>query len=140
MTGAGKIVINPRVDKTTPRFDASVQFQELGFTLDDNQYRDVISMVDMYHFYVRQAEYRRYRPSEEALKENAGRARLKFALDAIRRETHDRREKWTRAYIENRRKERQAYQALYKRKLRSDTGWQPAVSFALVRAYEALDD
>lgn len=108
VTGEGKIVINYQVNKETPRFDANVNFQELGFTLDDDQYRDVISMLDMYHFYVRQAEYRRYRPSEEAMKENPALARLRFALDVIRREIHDNNQRKTQEYMHTRRKERQA--------------------------------
>ena len=28
-------------------------FDEIGVALDDNQYRDIISLVDMYHVYLR---------------------------------------------------------------------------------------
>ena len=46
--------MNKTSDKDTPRFDIQLLFDEIGVLLDDNQYRDAISLVDMYHFYIRQ--------------------------------------------------------------------------------------
>lgn len=46
--------MNRILDKETPRFDVQLLFDEIGVILDDNQYRDAISLVDMYHFYMRQ--------------------------------------------------------------------------------------
>ena len=46
--------MNHKLDKETPRFDVQLSFDEIGVLLDDNQYRDAISLVDMYHFYTRQ--------------------------------------------------------------------------------------
>lgn len=46
--------MNHKLDKETPRFDVQLSFDEIGVLLDDNQYRDAISLVDMYHFYIRQ--------------------------------------------------------------------------------------
>jgi vacuolar protein sorting-associated protein 13A/C len=42
------------MDKEMPHFDVQLLFDEIGVALDDNQYRDTISLVDMYHVYVRQ--------------------------------------------------------------------------------------
>ncbi len=50
--------MNHQLNKDIPRFDVQLLFNELGFVLDDNQYRDVISLVDMFHFYARQHEAR----------------------------------------------------------------------------------
>lgn len=46
--------MNKTSDKDTPRFDVQLLFDEIGVLLDDNQYRDAISLIDMYHFYIRQ--------------------------------------------------------------------------------------
>lgn len=46
--------MNHKSDKDTPRFDVQLLFDEIGVVLDDNQYRDVISLLDMYHVYMRQ--------------------------------------------------------------------------------------
>ena len=41
------------LSKDVPKFDIELLFDEIGVSLDDNQYRDAISLVDMYHFYTR---------------------------------------------------------------------------------------
>jgi vacuolar protein sorting-associated protein 13A/C len=46
--------MNHKLDKDTPRFDVQLLFDEIGVVIDDSQYRDAISLVDMYHVYVRQ--------------------------------------------------------------------------------------
>lgn len=46
--------MNQQFDNATPRFDVQLLFNEIGVALDDNQYRDVISLLDMYHVYIRQ--------------------------------------------------------------------------------------
>ena len=46
--------MNHRLDHETPRFDVQLLFDELGIAVDPDQYRDVISLIDMYHVYMRQ--------------------------------------------------------------------------------------
>lgn len=48
--------MNRKADKTTPRFDTQLIFEEIGIALDNNQYRDIISLLDMYHVYLRQRQ------------------------------------------------------------------------------------
>jgi vacuolar protein sorting-associated protein 13A/C len=36
-----------------PKNDIQLFFDEIGFDLDDLQYRDAISLLDMYQFYLR---------------------------------------------------------------------------------------
>lgn len=120
-TGEAKLVINPRPDEDTPRCDVNVQFQELSSVLDDKQYHGLLSMVDLYYRSVRQAEYRRYRPSEEEMRTNRAGARLHFAMDTIMRQVREKNQKWTPKFTEDRRRNRQRYQDLYSRKtLRQD--------------------
>lgn len=49
-----QIIMNHKLDKDTARFDVQLLFDEIGVVLDDSQYRDAISLVDMYHVYMRQ--------------------------------------------------------------------------------------
>jgi len=46
------------MDSHIPRFDIQLLFEEIGVRLDENQYRDVISLVDMYHVYLRKRQVR----------------------------------------------------------------------------------
>ncbi|KAI0047829.1 hypothetical protein FA95DRAFT_1589004 [Auriscalpium vulgare] len=116
VTGEGRIIMNHKQDKNIPRFDVQLLFDEIGVVLDDNQYRDTISLVEMYHFYARKSQYARHRPHEKALEENRPRALLKFAMNAIVDGVHERRRKWTWGFFAERRDDRHRYIDLFKKK------------------------
>ncbi|KAL4243512.1 VPS13 family protein [Abortiporus biennis] len=116
VTGEGRIKMNQKLDKDTPRFDVQLFFDQIGVLLDDNQYRDAISLVDMYHFYIRQHQYQKFRPSVQVLEENKPKALLQFATTAILDEVRERRRKWTWAYFAERRDDRNRYVDLFKKK------------------------
>ena len=50
--------MNRKSDKSTPKFDIQVLFDEIGVVLDRDQYRDVLSLLEMYHVYVRRHQAR----------------------------------------------------------------------------------
>ena len=117
ISGVGKITMNRVLDDKTPKFDVQLLFEEIGFILDDHQYRDIISMVDMYHFFLRYRQYRRLRPSDEEVAASKARAMLKFAGKAILDQVHERRKRWTWEHFRERRDDRKRYVELYKKKL-----------------------
>lgn len=100
-----------------PKIDAQVIFDEIGVVFDRDQYRDALSMVDVFHFYRRTHQYHKFRPSEEEFKQNQARARLRFALNAISSEIHERRRRWTWEYMAQRRDTRKRYVEVYVKKL-----------------------
>lgn len=119
VSGEGRLVMN-KCDSETPKTDAELFFQELGFVLDADQYRDVLSMVDLFHFYIRQREYRPFRPPQKAIDTNRERALWRFALDAIQTEVHEKNRKWSWEYFAERRDDRKAYVKLFKAKSRNE--------------------
>ncbi len=120
VSGQGRLVMNHKVDANTPKTDAELLFKELGFVLDADQYRDVLSMVDLFHFYIRQRDYRPFRPALVEFEENRSRAMWKFALDAIKTEVHEKNRKWSWEYFAERRDDRKDYVALFKAKMRAE--------------------
>ena len=122
ISGVGKITMNRTLDNKTPKFDVQLLFEEIGFILDDHQYRDIISMVDMYHFFLRHQQYRKLRPSDEQIAKNKARAMLKFAGQAILEQVHDRRKRWTWGHFQERRNDRKRYVELYRKKLPGTLG------------------
>ena len=152
-----KITINHRASSTIPKVNAELQFEEIGFILDASQYRDAISMVDMYHFYLRQYQYRKFRPAQlapssnpsgsmddgdavlvgqtvetdENLRKERARLLLRFAMDAIRSEVHDRRRRWTWEFFKERRDDRKRYVELCKRR-ESVSPPSPSVSSIII--------
>ncbi|KAF5355629.1 hypothetical protein D9756_003767 [Leucocoprinus leucothites] len=117
VSGEGRVIVNHRIDKSTPRFDIQLLFDEIGIVLDRDQYRDILSLLDMYHVYLRQHQYRRYRPTDEDLQQNAAQARLQFAGNAILAEVREKNKKWTWAYFSERRDDRERYIELFQKKL-----------------------
>ncbi|KAI6133067.1 vacuolar protein sorting-associated protein 13 [Pisolithus croceorrhizus] len=117
VSGEGRVVLNHRMNNKTPHYDVRLLFDEIGLSLDEEQYHDALSLVDMYHVYLRQRQYRKYRPRDEEIAGNRGRAYLKFAIDAILNEVRERRWKWSWAYFSERRDDRNKYVELFKRRV-----------------------
>lgn len=117
VTGEARLIIHRTMTKETPKYEGQVLFQEIGVVLDRSQYRDVLSVVDVFHFYHRTHQYSKFRPPEAEFQQNPARARWKFALNAIWSEVHDRQKRWTWEYLKERRDQRKEYVDLYVKKL-----------------------
>ncbi|PFH54473.1 hypothetical protein AMATHDRAFT_72271 [Amanita thiersii Skay4041] len=117
VTGEGRIVVNHKADRQTPRYDVQLIFKEIGVALDDHQYRDIISLVHMYHVYLRRRQYHKFRPSDDNFQANPARARLQFAGTAVLEGVRERSHKWTWVYFAERRDDRNTYVALFQKKL-----------------------
>lgn len=116
VSGAGRLVMRRKMTNDIPKMDAQLLFDQLGFALDDEQYRDVISVTDLFHFFNRQAQYRRFRPAVEELEENRPRAMLHFAGRAILNEVHEKHKVWSWDYFRQRRDDRREYVRLFMEK------------------------
>ncbi|KAF9453814.1 vacuolar protein sorting-associated protein 13 [Macrolepiota fuliginosa MF-IS2] len=122
VSGEGRVIVNHRIDSHTPRFDIQLLFDEIGVALDRDQYRDVLSLLDMYHVYLRQHQYRKYRPNDEEFSANTAKARLQYAGRAILGEVQERNYKWTWSYFAERRDDRNRYIGLFQKKLLAPLG------------------
>lgn len=97
-----------------PKIKARLLFQELGFVLDDDQYRDALMMADLFHYFMLHQEYKKYQPKKSP-KEDP-RAWLKFAFGAVHTKIHDRNRRWTWDFMKERRDDRVRYIELFKKK------------------------
>lgn len=122
VSGEGRLVLNHKPKGDTPKTDAELLFKELGFVVDEDQYRDLLSMIDLFHFYTRQHQYRKFRPPEAEYKKNRPRALLQFAAKAILSEVHEKNRKWSWAYFAERRDDRMEYVTLFKLHASDPTG------------------
>jgi Vacuolar protein sorting-associated protein len=96
-----------------PAIKARLLFDELGFVLDDKQYRDALMLVDLFHYFIRHQEYKKIQPKSSP-KEDP-RAWMRFAGEAVLSKIHERNRRWTWGYIKERRDDRIAYIALFKK-------------------------
>ncbi|MCO5590231.1 hypothetical protein L7F22_044200 [Adiantum nelumboides] len=116
VSGAGRLTMRRKMTPDTPKVNAELLFDQLGFALDDEQYRDIISVTDLFHFFTRYAQYRRFRPAPQELEENRPRALLQFAGRAILNEVHEKHRVWSWDYFRQRRDDRKEYVRLFKEK------------------------
>lgn len=114
VSGEGRFTINHHPDNHTPKTDAELLFKELAFTVDEDQYRDALSMLDLFHFYSRKNQYRKYRPAPKLIEQNKNRALLQFAQNAILAEVKERHRRWTWDYFRERRDDRKLYIYVFK--------------------------
>ncbi|GKZ27080.1 hypothetical protein AbraCBS73388_003718, partial [Aspergillus brasiliensis] len=98
---------------------ARLLFDELSFVLDDHQYRDALMLVDLFHYFIRHQEYRKFQP--KCRPKEDPRAWLRFAGEAVLSKIHERNRRWTWDYIKERRDDRIAYIDLFKKKKREET-------------------
>ncbi|KAK4542998.1 hypothetical protein LTR36_005996 [Oleoguttula mirabilis] len=96
------------------KMKARLLFNELGFVLDEHQYRDALMLVDLFHYFIRHQEYRKIQP-KAAPKEDP-KAWLLFAGKSVLDRIHDRNYRWSWAYFAERRDDRKRYITLFKKK------------------------
>lgn len=110
------------MDKTgktdRPKTKARLLFNELGFLLDDHQYRDALMLVDLFHYFIRHQEYRKLQPQKRP-KEDP-KAWLHFAGRAVLDRIHDRNKRWSWAYFAERRDDRKKYIELFKKQKKEE--------------------
>ncbi|CAG8450182.1 1456_t:CDS:10 [Cetraspora pellucida] len=116
VSGTGRITLNKHFELNTPKTTAILLFDELGFILDDEQYRNALLMADLFHFYLRQQQYRKFRPPKDVTPKKDPRAWLQFAGNCIISEIRERNRKLTWEYFAERRDDRHNYVKLYKEK------------------------
>lgn len=111
------------LDKTgkveKPKIKARLLFNELGFVLDEDQYRDALMMVDLFHYFLRHQEYKKYEPKVPWREDP--RAWIRFAGQSVLQKIHDRNRRWTWDYMKERRDNRVRYIELFKKKKKAQT-------------------
>ncbi|TVY40931.1 Vacuolar protein sorting-associated protein [Lachnellula occidentalis] len=115
VSGQAKIALDKSGKVDRPHIKAGLIFDEIGLVLDDDQYRDALMMVDLFHYFIRHQEYKKLQPKGVSPKEDP-RAWLKFAGNAILSKIHDRNRRWSWEFFKERRDNRIRYIELFKKK------------------------
>jgi vacuolar protein sorting-associated protein 13A/C len=115
VSGQAKIEIDKSGRTEVPHMKAGLIFDEIGLVLDDDQYRDALMMVDLFHYFIRHQEYKKLEPKGVTPMEDP-RAWFKFAGNAVLSKIHDRNRRWSWDYFRERRDDRIRYIELFKKK------------------------
>lgn len=113
VSGTGHIEMNKTGRADVPKMIARMIFNEIGFILDEDQYRDVLMMIDNFHFYLRHQQYKKYQPRGKSPKEDP-RAWFLFAGNAVLSRIHEKNKRWSWDYFRERRDDRKRYIGLFK--------------------------
>jgi vacuolar protein sorting-associated protein 13A/C len=119
VSGQAKIEMDKSGKIDRPHIKAGLIFDEIGLVLDDDQYRDALMMVDLFHYFIRHQEYKKLQPKGVTPKEDP-KAWLQFAGNAILSKIHDRNRRWSWSFFKERRDDRIRYIELFKKKKRAD--------------------
>ncbi|KAL1801615.1 hypothetical protein ACET3X_001957 [Alternaria dauci] len=110
------------MDKTgktdVAKMKARLLFDELGFIIDEDQYRDALMLVDLFHYFIRHQEYKKLQPKSSPKEDPAG--WLRFAGKAVLDKIHERNRQWSWDYFKERRDDRIRYIELFKKKKREE--------------------
>ncbi|KAF2460623.1 hypothetical protein BDY21DRAFT_279898 [Lineolata rhizophorae] len=110
------------MDKTgradRPKMKARLLFDELGFIIDEDQYRDALMLVDLFHYFIRHQEYKKLQPKSKPMEDPQ--AWLRFAGKAVLDKIHDRNRRWSWDYFKERRDDRKRYIELFKKKKKEE--------------------
>jgi vacuolar protein sorting-associated protein 13A/C len=118
VTGRAGLEIDKSGKPDRPKLKAKLLFDELGFIIDDDQYRDALMLIDLFHYFIRHLEYKKYQPKSKPSEDPN--AWLKFAGQAVLEKIHDRNKRWSWAYFKERRDDRIRYIELFKKKKKEE--------------------
>ena len=118
VSGRAGIELDKTGNHDKPKTKARLLFEELGFVLDEDQYRDALMLVDLFHYFIRHQEYKKKQP-EKSPKEDP-RAWIRFAITAVLNKIHDRNRRWSWAFFKERRDDRIRYIELFKKKKKEE--------------------
>lgn len=114
VSGIGRIEMSKINLVDSPKLKANLLFDEIGFILDEDQYRDALMMIDLFHFYIRHQQYKKYQPKGVTAKQDP-KAWFRFAITAVVSQIHEKNRKWSWAFFEERRDDRKRYIELFKK-------------------------
>ncbi|KAF3086913.1 hypothetical protein TWF102_010860 [Orbilia oligospora] len=118
VSGEARLELCKTPSRETPKLKARALFDEIGFVLDEHQYRDALMLIDLFHFYIRHQQYKKFRPKSALLEDP--KAWFRFAITAVRDEIHEKNKKWTWAFFKERRNDRLLYIRLFMKKKKTE--------------------
>ncbi|KAI9480349.1 MAG: hypothetical protein EXX96DRAFT_521344 [Benjaminiella poitrasii] len=113
VSGTGQVKLFKNFGGNTPKIDANLLFDELSFTVDNEQYRDTILMIDLFHSYLKKQKYKHLHPPSHITPKSNPLDYFRFASKAVLSEIHERNQRWTWDRLRKRRDDRKEYVDCY---------------------------
>ncbi|KAL9537779.1 hypothetical protein MBANPS3_011470 [Mucor bainieri] len=113
VSGTGRVKLYKNFGGETPKIDANLLFDELSFAVDNEQYRDTILMIDLFHSYLKKQKYKQLHPPSDMTPKTNPLDYFRFAGNAVLSEIHERNARWTWKRIKQRSEDRKLYLECY---------------------------
>ncbi|TYZ66160.1 hypothetical protein PybrP1_004999, partial [[Pythium] brassicae (nom. inval.)] len=116
-----RLVVNrDPFDTSGPKFDLAVNVPEVALRLEDSQYCDLLYLASAFQIPDHVAKYQHYkrlRPRSAVLDAVAGEW-WRYAITAVLQDVRAKRQRWSWAYLKQRREDRRKYVAAWERRSR----------------------
>ncbi|KAJ3052099.1 hypothetical protein HK097_006900 [Rhizophlyctis rosea] len=113
VSGDGKIKSFKSYIPGKARTSAVLNFDELGFVLDDEQYSSLFALLGAFSYLVRNQPYRKFRPPRTITPMIDPRAWFQYAGTCVLSEIHEKHRRWSWGHFAERRDDRRQYVKLY---------------------------
>ncbi|CAO3587114.1 unnamed protein product [Absidia cylindrospora] len=113
VSGTGRIKLNKSFGSKIPKIDVTLLFDELAFVIDNEQYRDAILLLDLFHSYLKKQKYQHLHPPSDMTPKRNPREYFRFAGNAVLSKVHERNARWSWARLKERRDDRHAFLECY---------------------------
>ena len=109
INGTGKVVIAEFPEHGQARYNTGLEFEDLAFCLDDEQYSSIFALLDSLNLSLKATPYRHLRPPFSSSPKLEPRIWFQYAAKCILFDVHNQRIKWTWEYFKERRNDRKLY-------------------------------
>ncbi|KAI0218945.1 Vacuolar protein sorting-associated protein 13 [Massospora cicadina] len=113
VSASGKLVLNQIYQQDKPKATAGLNFDEISFSLDDEQTRDLMLAATRFDFVMRKQNYVQHHPPRHLSYKAGAKDWFRFAIRCVLNEIHARHRQWTWEYFAERRDDRKRYIDLY---------------------------
>ncbi|KAJ3015263.1 hypothetical protein HKX48_004689 [Thoreauomyces humboldtii] len=140
VSGNAKIETHKVQPASGARHTAALDFEELAFLLDKEQFINSISLLGAFSSYLRSKNYRQFRPPRTISPSLDPEAWLKFAGRSVLHDIQERNRRLTWTYLAERRDDRHLYVTLYKQRKESTLSPEEQVKSAELERKLSFED
>lgn len=115
VSGVGQLTLNKKPDGRKPKRKLELIFDELGFVLDSDQYRDALWTAELFRLYMKTKDFKRHRPKESLAESPRG--WLQYVVTVVKEQISQKRRENDWNYIEKFVNTRNTYCRLYIKKI-----------------------
>lgn len=113
VSGHGHITLHRSLKAARAKTKIVLQFDQLAFSLDEDQYQTILQLAEMVTLYVKNQQYRFLRPTNSVSPKDDPLRWFRYAAECVIADVHEKNKVWTWSFIKDRRDKRRLYTSMY---------------------------